>query len=140
MPAWAYILGAALTLAGPYLAFRLATRKWPVEKQKITVDTVDVNVMVAGRLRDYALDDRARMKKDLDDLRAEFHKHKAETKSQLRLYGARLSRLSAWAHKAFGVMTPEQRAEVGAPPIDDPLEEMPLVDDFSSMHPPGPGD
>jgi hypothetical protein len=147
MPTWVYIVGA---LAGPLVAYLLGRRqaqKIPWETRKLKVETVDINVQVADRLRDSAVEDWQRTKGELDALRSEFRAYKSEMSeridaqdSKIRLQDLRMKRLSEWAHRAFGVMTPEMRDEVGTPPLDDPLEEPPPVDGFSSMHPPPPGD
>lgn len=141
-PVWAYVLVGLALVIGPVITAWALLRKVPAETRKLSVETVDVNVRMAGELRDDAYEDRRRMKEDLDALRAEFRGYQSEMTqrieaqdSKIRLQDMRMKRLSEWAHSAFGVMTATQRAKVGPPPLDDPLDDPPPVDGFSSMHP-----
>lgn len=61
----------------------LAWRKFGPDTRKITVDTIDVNVTYAGRVRDLAVADWERVSKELDDLRKEFHQYRTDTDARL---------------------------------------------------------
>lgn len=90
MNTWAYILVGLAVVVGPTLTAVVLLRKAPAETRKITVDTMDVNVNVAGKLRDKAVEDWERMGRELDELRGEFNSYKADTQDRLAELSAEL--------------------------------------------------
>ena len=56
LPTWAYVFVGVAVVLGPLLTALILLKKQPAETRKITVDTVDVNVKVAGELRDDAVE------------------------------------------------------------------------------------
>jgi chromosome segregation ATPase len=90
MPTWAYVLtGLATLLTGGVSAYVLL-RKYPLEHRKLTVETVDVNVKIAGALRDDAMEDRQAAREELAALRAEFEQYRADTNKRLAELGTLL--------------------------------------------------
>lgn len=71
----------ALILGLP--ATYIALRKWPLDSRKVKVETIDLNVNIADRLRDGAVADWERMRGELDDLTREFAEYKRDTESRL---------------------------------------------------------
>lgn len=53
---------------GTFLAGVAAYRKWAPESRKINVETIDLNVNIAGRLRDDAIDSWERAREERDAL------------------------------------------------------------------------
>lgn len=83
MATWAYILVGLAVVVGPIITALVLLRKAPAESRKVKVETVDVNVRIAGELRDDALEDRKRMQDELLGLRKEFDKYKRDTDAKL---------------------------------------------------------
>jgi predicted nucleic acid-binding Zn-ribbon protein len=83
MPAWLYLLGGIAAFISAVVSAVVVLRKLPAEAQKINVDTVDVNVNIAGRLRDQAVADWERISRELADLRKEFDTYKEDTDARL---------------------------------------------------------
>lgn len=90
MTTWAYILGGIGTLLTGLISAYLLLRKFPLESRKLTVETVDVNVKIAGELRDDAMEDRQAARADLAALRAEFDQYRTDTDKRLAELGAAL--------------------------------------------------
>ena len=90
MPTWAYVLtGMATLLTGGVSAY-VILRKYPLEHRKLTVETVDVNVKIAGDLRDDAMEDRKAAREELAALRAEFDQYRRDTNARLSELGTLL--------------------------------------------------
>lgn len=90
MPTWAYVIvglvGFPASLAGAVALLR----RLPGETRKLTVDTVDVNVKIAGELRDDAVSDRQQAREELAALRAEFNQYRTDTDARLIELGTQL--------------------------------------------------
>ncbi len=76
------IVGLAVVL-GPIVTALVLLRRAPAEARKINVDTVDVNVKIAGVLRDDALDDRKAAREDLAQLRTDFDNYRTATDKRI---------------------------------------------------------
>lgn len=83
MPEWVILIGGVGTFIAAVVAAVVAVRKLPAEAQKINVDTVDVNVRIAGNVRDQAVEDWQRVRGELDELRKEFDQYKKDTDDRL---------------------------------------------------------
>lgn len=83
-------LAALVAGLGTFLLGVAAYRKWGPEARKITVDTVEVNVRVAGELRDDALSDRQAAREELAVLRRDFQQYRADTDARLAELSAQL--------------------------------------------------
>lgn len=70
VPTWAYIMLGLAAVIAPILGAMVLLRRQPAETKKITVDTVDVNVKLAGDVRDLAVRDWKRVGEELDAERA----------------------------------------------------------------------
>jgi uncharacterized protein (DUF3084 family) len=79
MPTWVYLVGGVIAVGAPTLTAIALWRKVPAESRKINVDTVDVNVKIAGELRDDAVADRQAARDDLRQLREDFEAYKRDT-------------------------------------------------------------
>jgi phytoene dehydrogenase-like protein len=78
MPTWVYIVGGVIAVVAPTLTAVALLKRAPAENRKINVETVDVNVKIAGDLRDDALSDRQQARADLAQLRSDFEAYKQE--------------------------------------------------------------
>lgn len=83
------VLGAAASV-GTLLVGLAAYRKWGPEARKIKVDTVDVNVKIAGELRDDAWESFDRLRNEMKDLRKlresdrlEFEQYQHDTEARM---------------------------------------------------------
>lgn len=83
MPTWAYLIVGVAVGVGPTLTAVALLRKAPAETQKINVETVDLNVTYASRVRDLAVADWERVGRELDHLRKEFDQYKRDTDDRL---------------------------------------------------------
>lgn len=83
MPTWVYILTGLGTLFTGLVGALLLLRRFPLESRKLTVDTVDVNVKIAGALRDDAMEDRQAAREELAALRREFEQYRTDTDKRL---------------------------------------------------------
>ncbi len=83
MPTWAYILVGLAAFPASLAGAVALLRRLPSETRKLTVETVDVNVKIAGDLRDDALHDRQQAREDLTALRREFDQYRADTDARL---------------------------------------------------------
>ncbi len=131
------IVGLAVVL-GPIITALVMLRRAPAEARKITVDTVDVNVKIAGELRDDALDDRKAARAELAQLRADFDNYRTSTDKRiadllLELRGERAEKVALAAENAAlvqRVTTAERRvadleaevARLKKPQTSHPLE------------------
>lgn len=83
MPTWAYVLVGCAVVVGPLLTALVLLKKQPAETRKITVDTVDVNVKVAGELRDDAVEAWRLARDATAALRVEFEQYKTDTDARM---------------------------------------------------------
>lgn len=90
LPTWAYIVVGVAVVVGPVATALVLLKKQPAETRKITVDTVDVNVKVAGELRDDAVEAWRLQKQATTDLRAEFEQYREDTEQRLLELAAEL--------------------------------------------------
>lgn len=84
------IAGGALAVLGEALRGFVQRRKMKADVARTHVDTVDVNVRIAGDLRDEALDDWRRARDDLRELRQEFDQYRADADSRMAEMAAEL--------------------------------------------------
>lgn len=90
MPTWVYVLTGIGTLLTGGVGAYVLLRKYPLESRKLTVETVDVNVKIAGALRDDAMEDRQAARDELAALRAEFDQYRTDTDARLAELGTLL--------------------------------------------------
>jgi chromosome segregation ATPase len=83
MSAWVYLVVGIAAVLGPVITAVVLLRKAGGETRKITVETVDVNVNIAGRLRDKAIEDWERIGSELDAIRTEFDQYKRDTDARM---------------------------------------------------------
>lgn len=83
-------LAIVMTALGALLGGMAAYRKWGPEARKINVDVMDVNVRVAGDLRDDALEEMRRYRADMLALREEFNQYRSDTERHLAEMSAAL--------------------------------------------------
>jgi hypothetical protein len=76
MSAWVYLVVGIAAVLGPVITAVVLLRKAGGESRKITVETVDVNVNIAGKLRDKAIEDWERIGRESKSLREEFDQYR----------------------------------------------------------------
>lgn len=109
MPTWAYIIVGLAVAVGPILTTLVLLRKAPAESRKISVDTVDVNVSIAGKLRDVAVRDWERIDAEMEDLRRDFNQYREDTDARLAEQAAEVR--AARAGEAEAIRKAERYAE-----------------------------
>jgi DNA-binding helix-hairpin-helix protein with protein kinase domain len=83
MPTWTYIVGGLVAGLGPFVTALVLLRKAPAEAREI-------NVRIAGDLRDGAVEDWQRARDDLAGLRDEFEQYRADTDARMAEMAAEL--------------------------------------------------
>lgn len=79
-----YLVAALFSSIGALLAGVTAYRKWRPETARIGVDTLDVNVKIAGDLRDDAYEAWQRMKREMAEMRQEMNQLREELNEERR--------------------------------------------------------